>query len=144
MVDICEKGAQLKMKGIAMVTFEFVAGYFCGEGWFYAQNVGKYRAFSLGVDSHKRDLPLLKAITEKLGYGYIRKKVLKNRETDYIQYVVAQYKDILQFIDTIGPHLIGYKKEQFLVWNNELSLYKIGKRKKANKKTMRASAKNRL
>ncbi len=128
-----------------MVTFEFIAGYFCGEGWFYVQKIrGKYKGFSLGVDTHKRDLTLLKTIKQTLGYGYIRRKVLRDRERDHIQYVVAQYNDILRFIDTVGPYIIGYKKEQFLRWHKELSSYKSNKRKKGNYKTMEARSRNRI
>lgn len=99
-------------------TREWVAGFMCGEGFFYCQHIGKYEAYSLGVCMHNRDECILKGL--KAMYG----GTIQYRKRDTVQWRILSTKEIVRFSEDIGPLLYGYKKEQFNKWWSEFMAYK--------------------
>jgi len=107
----------------SVLSIKFIAGFYCGEGWFYTQTPKSgYKQFQIGIKMHSRDTPLLQGIKNTLKCGYVVK-----RKDGYVHYLIHKYDDILKFIDLIGPHLVGYKKVQFDKWCQILHEYKTEK-----------------
>jgi hypothetical protein len=91
------------------LSIPFIAGFYSGEGWFYSQTPKSgFTQFQIGIKTHARDTSLLQSIRNTLQCGYIVK-----RKDGYVHYLIHKYADMLKFIELVGPHLAGYKKEQF-------------------------------
>jgi len=105
------------------LSIPFIAGFYCGEGWFYSQTFKTgYMQFQIGIKTHSRDTSLLQSIKNTLKCSYVVR-----RKDGYVHYLIHKYDDILKFIDIIGPYLAGYKKTQFDEWCCKLHLYKSEK-----------------
>ena len=99
------------------MTNEFIAGFFTGEGYFYVQNIGKYKGFQLGIHLDIVDLPLLREIQMHLGYGYIN--ILEKS----CSFRISKASDINRFLNDVGTHIAGNKKRQMFVFACEFNEY---------------------
>lgn len=105
------------------LSVQFIGGFYSGEGWFYSQTLKTgFMQFQIGIKTHARDTLLLQQIKNTLKCGYIAK-----RKDGYVHYLIHKYADMLKFIETVGPHLGGHKKEQFDRWCAVLHEYKSQK-----------------
>ena len=98
----------------------FIAGFYCGEGWMCKQNVsGKYWSWQIGFDMHIRDIWILQEIQKQFG-GHLRIK--KNQV--HCQLRITKTNEIRKWITDITPLLVGYKKQQMDSWIKEFNVYK--------------------
>ena len=118
-----------------MLKDTFIAGFFCGEGYFYQQDTNKekgYKGFCVGISMHKRDLSILEEIKNSLNCGVVSKKTSNGNTDIYIQYRISSVDEIKRiFAPRIGRYLLGYKKEQFIFFMRSLIEYE---KKKASQR----------
>jgi|GEM_PF-3407619 len=111
----------IKSKIGLMLSNEFIAGLWCGEGYFHSYVVNKsgHKCFSTGLHMHKRELPILEEVKATLQLGNI-----DLRKSGNIQYRIFKTTELMHFAEKIGPLLKGNKKQQFNDWYTELLQYK--------------------
>lgn len=107
---------------------DFISGFFCGEGCFARWNVKvknrPYQIWRICITAHERDIGILKEIREHLGYGVVRRKSSPKANPVYVEYIITRFKEIIKFIEEIGPLLIYHKKRQCEEFYADILKYK--------------------
>lgn len=99
---------------------DFIAGFICGEGYFYKQfvNSKKNMGFGIGIHMDKCDIDLLKEISIYMNIGHYR--IRKNGNPVYI---ISKASEIFQFIERFEHKLKGNKLKQYLIWKDIFTEY---------------------
>lgn len=86
---------------------EWIAGFFSGEGYVNSQMVGKYKAFSVCISQHERNVSLMDSIRASLNMGCVTK-----RKTNACHWRVHKQKDVERFCLTFIPLVHGHTKKK--------------------------------